>query len=286
VDYETLSGLNPRLIYCSITGYGQTGPKRDEAGHDVNYLATAGVLDLIGETTNPPTIPGVQIADIMGGAMQAAVGILLALYHREKSGRGQYIDISMTDGILGLLTLPRFFQQVRGESPHRSDTTLSHRFGCYNTYRTADGRHVAIGAVENRFWKKLCELLGAGHYGSLQYSTAHRQEIIDWLRTVFATKPLSHWQELLGGQDVCFSTIAEFDEVMASPLFREREMICEYLGEDGCSSSTLGIPIKLSATPGALRTPPAAFGAHTDSVLQELGFYPEQIAGLYTRKII
>ena len=286
VDYEKLSGMNPRLIYCSITGYGQSGPMRDVAGHDVNYLATAGVLDLIGETDNPPSIPGVQIADIMGGAMQAAVGILLALYNREKSGAGQYIDISMTDGILGLLTLPRFFQNTKGESPRRSDVTLSHRYGCYNTYRTADGRHVAIGAVENRFWEKLCELLGASHYAPLQYSQSHRQEIIDWLRTVFATKPLAHWQELLGGQDVCFSTIAELDEVMSSSLFREREMVCEYESADGATLTTLGIPVKLSVTPGALKTPPASFGAHTNTVLKELGYTPEQITELRTRNVV
>jgi len=286
VDYETLSRMNPRLIYCSITGYGQTGPKRDEAGHDVNYLATAGILELIGETDKPPTIPGVQIADIMGGAMQAATGILLALYHREKSGNGQYIDISMTDGILGLLTLPRFFQQAKGETARRSDATLSHRYGCYNTYQTADGRYVAIGAVENRFWKRICELLGASHYAPLQYSKTHRQEIIDWLRAAFATKPLSYWQELLGGQDVCFSVIAELDEVMSSPLFREREMVCEYEDKDGSTHTTLGIPVKLSATPGALKTPPAAFGVHTDAVLEELGFRPEQVAELRMRNVI
>lgn len=286
VDYATLSEMNHRLIYCSITGYGQTGPKRDEAGHDVNYLATAGVLDLIGEKGGKPSIPGVQIADIMGGAMQAAIGILLALHHREKSGKGQYIDISMTDGILGLLTLPRFFQQVKDEPPQRSNNTLSHRFGCYNTYQTADGRHVAIGAVENRFWKKICETLGASHYAPLQYSPAHRQEIIDWLQGVFVAQPLSHWQQLFHGLDVCFSVVAELDEVMSSPLFRERDMVCEYEGNDGRPHTTLGIPVKLSATPGTMRTPPASFGAHTDSVLEEMGFRPEQIAELRMRNVI
>lgn len=286
VDYEALRRINPRIIYCAITGYGQTGEKRDEAGHDVNYLATAGVLELIGEKDNPPAIPGVQIADIMGGAMQAAVGILLALYAREKNGQGQYIDISMTDGILGLLTLPRFFQAVKGEKPVRSDATLSHRYGCYSTYRTADNRHVAIGAVENRFWKKLCELLGGSQYAALQYSESHRQQIIDWLRAVFAAQPLAHWQELLGGQDVCFSVIADLPEVMTSPLFRERDMVCEYMAADGTNATTLGIPVKLSLTPGALRTPPADFGTHTVEVLRELGYSDESITRLRSDGIV
>jgi crotonobetainyl-CoA:carnitine CoA-transferase CaiB-like acyl-CoA transferase len=277
VDYETLRKLNPHLIYCSITGYGQTGPKRDEVGHDVNYLSTAGVLDLIGGRESEPTIPAVQIADIAGGSMQAAVGILLALYARERTGAGQYIDISMTDGILGFLTLPRFFEQQRGEKPARSDMTLSHRYGCYNTYRTKDNRFLTIGAVENRFWKKLCEHLDAPQYISLQYDRENRFEIIQWLRQTFILKSLAEWEEELSGLDVCFSSIATLDEVMNSQLFKEREMVCEYQTEDGKLEKTFGIPVKLSETPGTIRAAPCTFGEHTREVLQDLGYGDSRI---------
>jgi len=151
VGYETVRKVNPKIIYCSITGYGQDGPFRDRVGHDANYLSCAGVLDLIGEADRPPSIPGVQIADIAGGGMNSAIGILLALFAREKTGRGQYIDISMTDGMVALLPTALFFRQLTGQEPARADEFLSHRYACYNTYETADGRFISIGAVENRF---------------------------------------------------------------------------------------------------------------------------------------
>lgn len=286
VDYETLKKINPRIIYCSISGYGQTGPRRDAVGHDVNYLSTAGVLDLIGEKDNAPTIPAVQIADIAGGSMQAAIGILLALYSREKNGCGQYIDISMTDGIIGLLTLPKFFQESRGEKPARSATVLSHRYGCYNTYKTSDCRFLALGAVENRFWKKLCEYLGGPQYGPLQYDEIRRHEIIDWLRKIFAQKTLASWEQDLTGLNVCFSPIASIEEVMTSELFQEREMVRNYKTKDGAIARTFGIPVKLGGTPGSLRTPPAEFGEHTRDVLQELGYDEETIKEFFVTGIV
>lgn len=272
VDYDTLQELNPGIIYCSITGYGQTGPKRDEVGHDVNYLSCAGVLDLMGEVNREPSIPGVQIADVAGGAMQAAIGILLALYARERKGVGQYIDISMTDGILGLLTLPSFFHRSQSEKPARSEMTLSHRFACYNTYRTKDDRYLAVGAVENRFWQKLCECLGVPEYAGLQYDIKRRREIIHRLRILFAGKTLEEWEMQLAGLDVCCSSISTFDEVLENPLFREREMVYEYQKADGSTVKAFGIPVKLGTTPGLLRTPPAEFGEHTREILTELGY--------------
>src|SRR5210317_2577968 len=131
-DYESVRKVNPKIIYCSITGYGQDGPFRDRVGHDVNYLSYAGVLDLIGEKDHPPAIPGVQIADIAGGGMNAAIGILLALFAREKTGKGQYIDISMTDSMVSLLPVALFFRQLTGQEPTRADEFLSHRYACYN----------------------------------------------------------------------------------------------------------------------------------------------------------
>ena len=140
VDYARVQEQNPKIIYCSITGYGQTGPMRDRVGHDVNYLANSGVLDLMGQKDAPPSIPGVQFADIAGGAMNAAMGILMALVERSTTGKGQYIDISMTDGMVGFLTLPLYFSGVTGRMPVRSDGTFSHRYACYNTMerRTID----------------------------------------------------------------------------------------------------------------------------------------------------
>lgn len=286
VDYETVRAHNPGIIYCSISGYGQTGPKINEVGHDVNYLSTAGVLDLIGQKDEPPSIPAVQVADIAGGAMQAAIGILLALHAREKNGVGQYVDISMTDGILGLLTLPLFFNRAQGEQPQRSGMTLSHKFACYNTYKTKDDRYIAVGAVENRFWKVLCETVGGPEYASLQYNLERRLEVIDWLRAVFAGKTLAEWDSILSGLDACCTPVATFEEVLQSPLFAEREMVYDYQQADGATARAFGIPVKLSQTPGSLRTAPASFGEHTGEILRQLGYTEEQVQEFKEKSVI
>ena len=277
IDYDTIRKVNPKIVYCSITGYGQTGPNKDRAGHDVNFIGYSGVLDLMGESNMPPSIPGVQIADIAGGGMNAAIGVLLALWARERTGKGQYIDISMTDGMLGLLSLPLYFMQRTGEIPKRGDWVLSHRYAFYNTYETSDGGYISIGAVENRFWKKLCEQLGVPEYASLQYDEDRREEIIEFMRRRFKQRPLSEWKADLADLDVCWGQVQNIDEVLQDPSFREREMVVDLELKNGEKTVTLGVPIKLSETPGKIRTPPVGFGESTEDILLELEFTPEQI---------
>ncbi len=286
VDYQAVQQKNPRIIYCSISGYGQTGPLRDRAGHDVNYLSTAGVLGLIGEKNRPPAIPGVQIADIAGGAMNAAVGILLALFAREKTGQGQYIDISMTDGMVGFLSLPYFFAERDGQSPTSADTLLSHRYGCYNTYETADGRYLALGAVENRFWRGLCAYLQRPGYIPLQYAEERREEIITFLRQQFLTKTLADWESALAQLDICCSGVKTMEEVLTEPFFKEREMVYSYTDMNGAERHGFGIPVKMSHTPGSIRTPPGLFGEGTRDVLAEAGYSDAQIESFITAGVV
>jgi crotonobetainyl-CoA:carnitine CoA-transferase CaiB-like acyl-CoA transferase len=280
VDYATVSQINPGIVYCSITGFGQTGPLRDLAGHDVNYLSVAGVLDLIGPADGAPAIPGVQVADIAGGGLQAAIGILLALFERAQSGRGQYIDISMTDGSAALLPLVKFFFDASGQPPRRGDALLSHRYACYNTYETADGRHIAVGALENRFWAKLCRHFDLPQYIALQYDDTHREEIIARLRQIFKGRTLAAWEPELAALDACCTPVRTVTEVLAAPLFRQREMVVDIADDQGRTHQALGLPIKLSRSPGAVRTAPVAFGASTGRILRELGYSDGDIDAL------
>jgi crotonobetainyl-CoA:carnitine CoA-transferase CaiB-like acyl-CoA transferase len=277
VDYDSIAAINPRIIYCSISGYGQTGPYRNEAGHDVNYLSVAGVLDLIGEKDRPPSIPGIQIADMAGGGMNAAIGILMALYARQQTGKGQYIDISMTDGSMSLLSLVLSLKQFTGLPINRADSFLSHRYACYNTYETADNRYLSIGAVENRFWKNLCEYFDVPEYIPSQYDDLKRQEIIDFMREKFKQNTLAAWEAELDGHDICWGPVKSLDEAMENPLFKEREMIVDLKSSNGNVLRVLGVPVKLSDTPGSVRTHPPTFGENTADILKEFGVSDKKI---------
>lgn len=277
VGYEVVKKINPDIIYCSITGYGQTGPLRDRVGHDVNYLSTAGILDLIGASGAPPSIPGLQFADIAGGSMNAVIGILLALHVKEKTGKGQYIDISITDGMTNFLMLPYFFNRLLGRTPQRSNELLSHRYACYNTYETADGRFISIGAVEHQFWKRLCEHFDVPEYIGLQYDDGHREVIIDFMRKTFKKKTVAKWDKEFADIEVCYAKIQNLEEVMNDPFFKEREMVVDFAQKNGKIAKTFGIPVKLSETPGTIGTEPDVFGGSTQDILREMGYSKEQI---------
>ena len=286
VDYDTVNNVNPAIIYCAISGYGQSGSMKDKAGHDVNYLAHSGVLELIGVPDRPPAIPGIQIADMAGGGLNAAIGILLALLARGKTGKGQYIDISMTDGSVSLLSLLLHFQQNNGQAPRRADMRFSHRYACYNTYETKDGRFLSIGAVEKKFWDRLCKLFNVPEYSHLQYDDDRREEIIDFMRRTFKTKTLLQWEELLEDVDACWASVKTLEEVLHEKYFREREMVVDLGDGKGNLTTHFGTPIKLSRTPGGVRTPSPDFGADTRDILSELGYSNRDIDLMIERGIV
>lgn len=286
VDYGRIKKINPGIIYCSITGYGQNGPLKDRPGHDVNYLGESGLLSLNGDPDRPPSIPGFQVADLAGGAMNAAIGILLALHERHQSGQGQHIDISMTDGCASLLTLALDLRQMTGQPITRSDSILSHRYAFYNTYETADGCFLSLGCLEFRFWKNLCECLNRPQWIDRQFDDLSKEELISHMRDLIKKKPMDHWAQAFDKADVCWGKVRSLDEAMESPLLKHRDMALTVDHGNGEDLKTLGIPVKLGRTPGSLRTPPAGFGQNSESVLTELGYTPGEIQSFKERNII
>lgn len=273
VGYAAVREVNPQIIYCSVTGYGQTGDRRHLAGHDLNFAGYGGALSLIGPADGPPSIPGLQLGDISGG-FNAVIGVLMALFHRERTGTGQAIDISMTDAVTATLPLAAGWYWTYGEPPARGDFALAGRYAYYNLYETGDGRYVTLGAIEPRFWQHICHYFGVPEYIPLQLDEDRREEIIDFFRRAFARKTRDEWLSIFEGMDVCVGGVLSLDEVLEAPDARRRGLVSEIPDPSGRTVAVLGSPIRMTATPGEVRTPPPRFGEGTRSILKELG-YPE-----------
>jgi alpha-methylacyl-CoA racemase len=281
VGYEQLRAVNPRLVYCAITGYGQDGPNRDRSGHDMNYLGLGGILGLTGDAGGPPVQAAGQIADIGGGALMGAVGVMVALRERERSGVGQLVDCSMFDGALSWLALVAAETFARGTAPRRGELQLAGALTCYRPYRCADG-YVTLGALEPKFWTAFCrgvereDLLG--HAFDPPGSDAHTA-----VTEIFAQRTREHWREFASEHDCCLEPVLELDEVLDSELVRARGMVVE-LAQPGAAQPVrlLGAPVKLSRTPAdPTRAPGPGLGEHTDEVLAAAGFRAEEIAALH-----
>jgi crotonobetainyl-CoA:carnitine CoA-transferase CaiB-like acyl-CoA transferase len=277
IGYEQLSFRNGRLIYCAITGYGQDGPYRNLVGHDLNYIATAGVLSILGRAGQLPTIPHNLIADYAGGGMHAAIGILAALVARAQSGRGQYVDISMMDGSMALMaqSFANFF--ANGRLPARGETPLDGAIPNYNLYETKDGKIITIGAIEPWFFANLCRALGREDLVEHEYNSARRAEILESFRTIFRTKSRDEWFEILSRTDVCVGKMNTLEEVEADPQVQARKMIVELDAPEGRKVKQVGISVKLSETPGSIRSLAPTLGQHTEEIMHGLGYSDEQI---------
>jgi alpha-methylacyl-CoA racemase len=278
VGYEVLRQANPALVYCPITGYGQDGPNRDRAGHDMNYLGLNGVLGLTGESGGPPIQSGAQIADLGGGALMAAVGILAALQESRRGGEGQIVDVSMTDGSLAWLAMEagRYFGS--GEVPKRGDIMLSGGIICYRPYEAKDG-WVTCGALEPKFWSRFCKAVGREDLIEHQFakpgSDAHRQA-----EEIFRTKTREEWKAFNDEHDAMIEPVLELDEALESELVREREMVVSYEQPELGEIRQLGFPIKLSRTPASVERPAPALGEHTAEILRDAGYSGEEIQAL------
>jgi crotonobetainyl-CoA:carnitine CoA-transferase CaiB-like acyl-CoA transferase len=285
IGHEALRARNPRLVYCSLTGYGQTGPWRDLVGHDLNYIAMAGLLDQTGAAPGaPPAIPGTQVADVAGGGMQAALGILLALHARARSGEGQLVDVSMTDGVMGMMGYATTFWWMAGRKLERGGSMLTGRYPWYRTYRCADGRYLSIGAVERRFWAVLCEHFGRPEWAARQHDEAALTEMHAFFEARFAARSRDAWFEELRPLAVCVAPVLDVEEAFESEHARARGLVAE-VEVDGRRQKLLGVPLKLSATPGRVGRRPPRFGEHTAEVLREVGYGDAAIAELEAKGV-
>jgi crotonobetainyl-CoA:carnitine CoA-transferase CaiB-like acyl-CoA transferase len=279
VGYETLREQNPGLVYCAISGYGQDGPFTARSGHDMNYLGLNGLLGLSGEPGGPPVQAAGQIADLGGGALMAAFGIMAALRERERSGEGQLVDVSMFDGSLAWLAMVAAQYFADGVVPRRGGLPLAGGLICYRPYACSDG-WVTLGALEPKFWQAWCRGVGREDLVEKQFeapgSEAHAE-----VESIFMERTRDQWQAFASEHDCCLEPVLDLDEALDSELVRAREMVVE-LDQPGAAAPVrlLGVPVKLSRTPGAPAGPGPGLGEHTESVLSALGYSSDEIAAL------
>ena len=292
VGYERMREENAAIVYCAISGYGQDGSKRAASGHDMNYLGLVGLLGLTGAGGGEPVQAAGQIADLGGGALLAAFGIMAALHERDGapardgraaqpgSGEGQLVDVSMSDGALSWLAMVAGAYFADGDVPRRGELPLAGALICYRPYECADG-WVSLGALEPKFWQAWCRGVGREDLIDKQFerpgSQAHAQ-----VQELFRARTREQWEAFAGEHDCCLEPVLELDEALSSQLVREREMVVE-LSQPGVEGPVrqLGIPVKLSRTPGEhARLPGPALGEHTEELLLAAGCSSERVAEL------
>ena len=296
-DYATLNEINPRLVYCSLSGFGQSGPYRDLPAHDVNYLAMSGVLNLVGPTADaPPAIPLNLIADYGGAAMHGMLGILLALHARHQTGRGQHVDVAYLDSTISLLSATLLAQNffTDGLVPQRGVGPYSGQYAFYTTYETKDEKLLSVGCSEPWLWGNLCKALGRPdleqfyrHEGHLK-RTPNKEEarVRDQLQNIFRQRTRDEWVSFLQDKNVCIGPVNTLAEVFDDPQVQHRQMLLEQHDSTHGTIRQAGIGLKLSDTPGGVRHLGPRLGEHTAAVLSELGYDQEDVARLRDQAVV
>ena len=277
VGWNQLRERNPRLVLCSISGYGQTGPYVERAGHDLNYIGLAGVLAMTGGAGDAPAMPGVQIADLAGGGLWGLSGVLAALLGRERTGRGAHVDIAMCEGSLALLAAELGSVAAGGEPPTRGRATLNGGLACYGVYRTADDRYISVGALEPKFWLAFNQAIGRkGDMSELIATPKIQQRVREEVQAVIATRTRDEWAAVFAAHDCCAEPVLEVDEIVRHPLHQARGVFSRAPGPDGGEVMQVRSPL---AAARADRAAPR-LGEHSAAVLADYGFSPEEIRSL------
>lgn len=285
VGYPAIRKVNEHIIYCSISGYGQTGPYRDLVGHDLNYAAYSGAIGATGLKGGPPVIPAIQISDIQS-AIYAAVAITAALYRREKTGEAEFIDVSLMDTAVASMIMPLSFH-FAGASTERGESFLSGGAPFYNVYETKDRRFISIASLEPKFWVELCNALGVEEYQDQQIVSAEvSQQIRADLAEKFREKKRDEWVKILNEREIPCAPVYDVSEVPADPQVRARKMIFEMETEAFGKLNQLATPIRISHNPLIVRSGPPKLGQHTLEILRGLGYSTKDVERLKTEGAI
>ncbi|ABA75972.1 CoA transferase [Pseudomonas fluorescens] len=287
LGYETLKAINPKLIYVSITGYGQTGPYKDRAGHDINYLALAGLSSYTGRADSGPLPLGMQVADVAGGSLHGVIGLLAAVISRQQTGQGTHLDVSMTDCAFSLNAMAGAGYLACGEEPGWEDQMLNGG-SFYDYYRSRDGRWMSVGSLEPAFMQQLCAALGRPELAAQGLSPKPEQQraLKDALKVEFEKHDFAELCELFAAIDACVEPVLNLGEAVQHPQLQARELVTQVPRGDGSAQAQIACPLKFSKALPAPRHVGAALGQHTDQVLGELGLSVERIAELRRAKVI
>jgi crotonobetainyl-CoA:carnitine CoA-transferase CaiB-like acyl-CoA transferase len=295
-DYETARGINPRIVYCSLSGFGQDGPYRDYPAHDLNYLSLAGVLGLIGEPDRKPAIPLNIIADYAGASLHGALGVVLALFARERTGRGQHVDVSYLDTTVALLAatpnMRYFFSD--GVAPRRGAGFLGGSYPYYAIYETRDDRLLTIGCTEPWLWENFCRAIARPEFARfarrpdqfVRAANAEEEAARREIESIMRTRDRDEWYDLLVAADVCVGKVYDVDEVVDDPQVVHRRMVVEVEHPTQGTIKQFGVALKMSDTPGAVLRAAPRRGEHTDQVLAELGLAPGEIGALREKRVV
>ncbi len=276
LGYEALRGVNPALIYCSLTGYGQTGPYRDRVGHDINYLARSGLMSYSGKKKGGPSLTGMQIADVAAGSNNAVIGILAAVISRDRTGRGQQVDVSMTDGVIAFNALAGDACLVDGNEPDREGFLLNGG-SLYDFYETKDGGYLSLGALEPRFFTAFCEGIGRPDLAAGGILPGKVEAVKKQIRVIIRTKTRDEWAEIFERTDACVEPVLTLSEALNDRLVKERSLVVEVDLPTGETMRQIAHPIKFSETPQEYREAGMPAGTHTWEVMRELGYTDAEI---------
>ncbi len=281
VGFDAVRARSPRIVYASLTGWGSDGPMRDVAGHDINYIAYAGVLGMTGPPGGPVCPPGVQVGDL-GGATMLAIGLLAALYKAEKTGEGERVEVALYDAAVAWTSIHAGELWASGHVPNPGEMLLNGRYPCYGVYQCSDGRHISVGAIEPKFWQEFCTILGRDDLLDRRLDPDARSAVAQ----AVAQHTRDEWAQRFDGTDACVAPVLDLAEALAHPLARQRHMVLDAPHNDVGTAPTLGTPIRIGGAARPPGHPPSRLGEDSVQLLEEIGVDPEAVAQLVADGVV